>query len=127
MSRPRTDKRKEFLTDILTTAVEGGINYWARVVKYKWDPDGGTALGEAYVDIYETEEAYDKKPEDIEIHHVDIDVIAKGIGVLRAKHAHYPPKAFWEANSSNGEEGDYDAGDADAILQAGIFGEVVYG
>lgn len=127
MTRPRTDKRKEFLTDLLTTAVEGGINYWAGVIRYKWDTDTGTALGEAFVDLYETEEAYDKKPEDIEVFHVTIDTIAHGIGILREKHAHYPPKAFWEADRTNGEDGDYDAGDADAILQAGLFGEVVYG
>ena len=27
----RSDARNEFLTDVLTTAVEGGINHWALV------------------------------------------------------------------------------------------------
>jgi hypothetical protein len=30
------EKRKEFLQDILVTAVEGGIGYWSQVVKYDW-------------------------------------------------------------------------------------------
>lgn len=45
--RERTPERAQFLADIITTAVEGGIGYWSTVSVYRWwapDLDGGTAL-----------------------------------------------------------------------------------
>lgn len=45
-ARDRTPERAEFLSDVLTTAVEGGIGYWSSVSDYRWwSPtlDGGSA------------------------------------------------------------------------------------
>lgn len=132
MTRQRTDERKQFLTDVLTTAVEGGINYWAAVSGYRWD----VPLGEARVDVWESEEADDDFgthwPSDYVPKHVTIDTIAHGIAVLTEQRKDAQPGSYWRsgflaANRTNGDEGDYDAGIADDILQAGIFGEVVYG
>jgi hypothetical protein len=131
MARQRSDERNQFLTDVLTTAVEGGINYWAAVSGYQWD----VPLGQAHVDVWETEETDDDYgthwPDTYFPHRVTVDTIAKGIGILVAERKGHSPASYWHqfvlANRTNGEEGDYDAGIADDILQAGIFGKVVYG
>lgn len=113
----RTPERAQFLRDVLTTAVEGGINYWAQVGDYA--PDEGT------VTVYESEE--DDKP-----HAVTIETIAKGIGVAREKGLaslsgpDYVAQ-FWLADRTNSERGDYDADIADSILQLGLFGQITYG
>ena len=70
---------------------------------------------------------------------VTLDVVRKGFGLI-AKAAHtegnetnikYLPdsqrKQINEVNKSNGDEGDYDAVDAMAIVEIGLWGEVVYG
>jgi hypothetical protein len=118
----RTDKRKQFLTDVLTTAVEGGINYWADVHEYKHD----VPLGDAYAVVQDSDD--DTEPK----HRVTIDTIAKGIASQIKANKDRPKGAYWWsfvlANRTNGDDGDFDASIADAILQAGIFdGEVVYG
>lgn len=120
----RTDKRTEFLSDVLVTAVEGGINYWASVSEY--DPDAGTVrVHEWHPDTGETEDGYAKEGV-----LVTLDDIARGIGVLR-RDDKLPLTGywhdFWKADRTNGEDGDYDAGHADCVVQAAIFGEVVYG
>lgn len=122
----RSPKRTEFLKDVLITAVEGGINYWAQVSNY--DPDAGT------VTVWESEEAIrdggDIYPDTYSPHRVTIDTIAHGIAVLLEQRKGHDPKNYWHqfviANRTNSEDGDYDAGIADDILQAGIFGSVVY-
>jgi hypothetical protein len=124
----RTPEREQFLKDVLITAVEGGINYWSAVSEY--DPDNGTVrVHEYHPDTGETENGYAKEGV-----LVTLDTIAKGIGVIerdsvRFRFAHVGGYwgEFWKANRTNGENGDYDAGIADCIVQAALFGEVVYG
>lgn len=123
----RSDARRQFLTDILITAVEGGINYWSAVSKY--DPNNGTVrIHEYHPDAGET----DTNGYAVEGVLVDVDTIARGIGVLRDK-SRFPFahdgywRQFWVADRTNGEDGDYDAGTADCIVQAALFGDIVYG
>lgn len=121
----RTPEREEFLADILTTAVEGGINSWAEVTEYKWE---GLAHRDYFAVIVDAEDD-DFPPTKITIH-----TIAKGIDVIKG--LDYQPnyfgdggsywRTFLEAYRTNGEDGDYDAIVADWIVQAGIFGEIVY-
>lgn len=121
----RSAERVQFLSDVMTTAVEGGINYWAAVSEYRWDLDKYTPE-QVGVTVYDQED--DDWPE--EGRRVDLDVIARGIGVLKKAGGCGDPdywKQFLLADRTNGEDGDYDAGMADCILQAGLLGEVVYG
>lgn len=125
----RTEKREEFLSDILTTAIEGGINDWAAVTEYRWD---GLAFRDYFAVIVDAEN--DEDPDFPETR-ITIDTIAKGIGVIKG--FDYKPNyfgdrgAYWNqfllADRTNGDDGDYDAIVADWIVQAGIFGEIVYG
>lgn len=96
------------LSDIITTAVEGGIGYWAIVRNYHWSMDDSTPTT---VEVREQCEAV--------WHTVDTTVIARGLEVCAAKY----PRVFasWLRDRIG------DAGTADVILQCGLFGEAVYG
>lgn len=136
----RSAERAEFLADILTTAVEGGINDWAAVSKYKWQ-DLDHADYFAIVHEVDPDEGIEENDNGYAIRglRLDIDVIAKGIGVIKSwkKEKDFEPNyfgdggAYWRefllADRTNGEDGDYDAIVADWIVQAGLFGEIVYG
>lgn len=121
----RSEAREQFLKDVLITAVEGGINYWSAVSDY--DPDAGTVK----VHEYEPDEGETDQWGYAEVGvTVDLDSIAKGIGVLNGKGEAWRTgywAEFWRANRTNGEDGDYDAEIADVIVQTALFGEVVYG
>ena len=132
----RSAKREEFLSDVLSTAIEGGINDWAVVSEYKWD---GLPNAEHYAIVHEVDpdEGIEEDEDGYAVRglRVDIDLIAKGIGVI--KEFNYQPNyfgdggAYWRqfllADRTNGDDGDYDAIIADWIVQAGLFGEIVYG
>lgn len=95
---------EEELNDILVTAVEGGINYWAYVADYK--PDNGM------VSVAE-----DEKPE--VWHDVNLQKMKVGLQICQQKYPHV--FEAW-ALDRNG-----DASTADVIMQCAIFGEAVYG
>jgi hypothetical protein len=137
--RERTPARAEFLSYILTTAVEGGINYWASVSDYRWwdpDLDGGKALHaeglcNAYAVIHDQEG--DRTGEHGTL--VTVDDIARALGIIRQGPVEFLAAdvrtAIIAHDRSNGEpEGSYmdiDAGIADEIVQVALFGKVVYG
>ena len=133
-----TTKRDQLFFDLFITAIEGGINYWGGVAKYKWQTADGAddilGFNAVVVDL-----------EDDTEYVVDRAVIAKGFNkIAKAKGPFYDPngantqcadvkylgpglaKAVREA-AFDPDEADFDAGDADTILQVGLFGEVVYG
>lgn len=127
----RTAERTEFLTDIVVTAIENYGYGWFSVEDY--DCDNGTAR---IFDQHDDDAPYD----------VSIDVIAKGLGVIRdaVSISHfedftlanlktgrqlymsvYTRKAIMEADREN-DAGNLDVVDALAILECGLFGQVVY-
>lgn len=126
----RSDARTEFLSDVMTTAVEGGINHWASVSEYRWDRDkhAADAIG---VTIHDDSDEGD----DFESKRITLDDIASAIAKIRANkddafafaHSGGYWVQFWLADRTNGEDGDYDAGIADTIVQVAVHGEVVYG
>jgi hypothetical protein len=118
----KTPIRIEFLTDILTCAIEN-YGYGAfEVLKYKWRD-----VPAPFADITFGE---DDEPAD-KIYHVTADTIAHGLGVIR-KHApeivglsfdNY--KMILKANAEN-DASDIDTVLALAILECALFGKVVY-
>lgn len=123
-----TDQR---MWDLFTCAVEGGINYWAEVEEYHlWLPktDHEPDYKGFYAEI--VDQADDDKP-----HRITRDVIVRGYRLAATKtqtEIHY----FWQCNcgkpplvctEDSNAEWDFDALDADAIVQLGLFGSVVYG
>jgi hypothetical protein len=133
----RTPEREQFLADVLTTAVEGGINSWSVTSEYKNEYSVPVADTFATVHEVDPDEGIEEDEDGYAVRglRVDIDVIAKGIGVIKG--FDYQPNYFgdggeyWRqfllADRTNGSDGDYDAIVADWIVQAGLFGSIVYG
>lgn len=125
----RTAERTEFLTDVLITAIENGGYGFFTVEEY--DPDNGIATVE------------DKYDDDHPQYRVSPEIIARGIGVIRSaevgtdgdlvhgvngKRLYMSPgmrKSIMRADREN-DAGNLDVVDALAILECGLFGQVVY-
>jgi hypothetical protein len=124
MTRKRSEKRTEFLVNVLITGVETyGYTPWFQFDKY--DPDYGT------VTVWHDKDddgTYTDGPYDI-----DLDKIASALGKFEKKVMALPEPAktyayqMVLANRSNGDDGDYDVTTADAVMQIAVLGEEIYG
>jgi len=131
----RSEERAEFLRDVITTAVEGGIGYWSQCSHYQWVNRDGRVMvtvgerGErtdCYAVVHEVnddESGY--KEEALEI---NVEVIARGLRLLLDKQLvnSRMRNSIGQADREN-DAGYIDSDDADAIVQAGLLGEVRYG
>lgn len=162
----RTQERITFLSDVLVSAVEGGIGYWADTKEYQWKDES-----EASVSVYErpsnnpdfkvgdrVEFAPDNlqatvisidpiriRPDDEgedefnvaaswlipsdKWHTIGLNEVARGIGLVIDKdfNLNREMKSWIRDGNAENDAGTIDAGCADAIVQAAIFGHVVYG
>jgi hypothetical protein len=118
----RNAERQRLLADILIGAVEGGTGYWATVSDYQHSGP----VADTSATLREIEPGDDEHPDGRE---VTTETIEHGIQKildpyfricthLRAAitHAHH-----------EGDAGGLDAEAADAVVQAGLFGQIVYG
>ena len=114
---------KQTLHGLFTTALEGGIGYWSVASAYHWRlPNGEDDLDGFYADVEETE------VRDPVAHRIDADTILCGLRYFAQPGDGYRRvRAVARAILLGDDEVDYDADDADAIVQAGLFNEVVYG
>ena len=112
--------------DVLTGALEGGIGYWsAASMIWRGGLDGAVddlTVTSVRLSDAEGEDAF--KPVV-----VDVEAVRRGIELVatpdfKAAKVH---KAAARALLAGDEEYDYDAGDADVIVQAAVFGEIVFG
>lgn len=112
-------KRDQFLKDIVTTAVEGAaIQYWCNVNRY--DPD----LCVAWI-----KEDDDTGDQDTHWHKLNANMIAKGISRIKREDIKMRRdilSAILVADKTN-DAGEIDIEAADVIIQAAMFGEIVYG
>jgi hypothetical protein len=131
-----TPERKA-LHGIFVTALEGGIGYWSTATSYKWsDEDGEDDLTGFHADIFETEEVDEEDGEDgeaavIPTRRIDAQVVARGLIAL-ATSKKGPFRDLCIRILLGGQTADdalceCDADAADAIVQMGLFGELVYG
>lgn len=144
-STTRSPERTQLLTDILTTAIEGGVQYWAAVREYVHNGDDPHAI------LIDHDEDGGCEEVGCCLNRVDLDVIATGVNRIVNSHQDQIPglpnwqrKVVRAAARQNdacpeitmkdedrpgfGNFGsDIDADVADNILQVGLFGEVVYG
>ena len=116
--------RDQVFLDIFTTALEGGINYWAECSEYHW------LIGNGTVEDYEGFFAIVNDVEDGEAkqYRIDRSVISKGYALATGPKG--KERLGWSTERPPlipSEDWDYDAGDADIIVQLGLFGEVWYG
>ena len=113
-------KRTDFLCNVLTTAVEGGINYWAELWDYTWKQDDQKNMTTARVSV---------KPHRGIWHSVTPDVIQVGIDKIKAGTIELNKdilKAIIVADVTN-DAGEIDSTAADCIVQAALFDEIFYG
>lgn len=121
--------REQFLSDVLTTAVEGGINYWAAVSEYKWCDENDNNIP-ASVRVHELDDTTGEYMEP------GVFITTKEIGRAIArimdvndeiKHlGNHVRKDVFAASMEN-DAGDIDADIADVIMQIAVLGEVTYG
>ncbi len=125
---PNTPKNN-LLLDLFTTALEGGINYWSDCTEYRWSDDNGD---EDLLGFRAVIEEYHDGTERF----IDRAVIRRGVilaakpDVYNALPGVYNLKDTAYAYRYGGERLDnldYDATTADAIVQLGLFGKVIYG
>lgn len=113
----RTPEREQFLADVLITAVEGGVNYWAHTSEYRWL--GGPKRTRVVLCDMEGDEKE---------HFVTIETIAEGLATIRkGSGLNKSIMAAILLGDTNNDGGEIDSDAADCIVQAGIFGEVIYG
>jgi hypothetical protein len=131
----RSEKRRDVLHGVFVTALEGGINYWCSIKSYHWAKSGA---GEEYTgDLDNFRAVVIDDEDDGKEHVIDIEVIARGINRLADATATFGGqplngdghlhKLALALNGPKAEDVDYDAGDADNIVQAGLFNDIVYG
>jgi hypothetical protein len=124
----------ELLFNAFITALEGGVQYWAEVDKYRWSVgDSKTEDTRGFRAVLrERSEHEHETPQPWLV--VDRAVMLRGLEHLangtctwggRELSKSYQRKAIgWHAVP---EHADIDANDADNIVQAGLFGDVRYG
>lgn len=116
--------RDQLYYDIFVTALEGGIGYWSKALSYHhWNVVANTddVFG-FYSDIVEFGDD-DPGEDGLPRHRIDRSVIARGYALAAGEWRH-------KINWSSGErppliifddvDWDFDAGDADAIVQLGL-------
>ena len=110
-------ERKEFLSDVVITAVEGGIGYWAEVKDYQFGSDEASAMIRVNDDP------------DMPWRTLSIHTIQRGIKRLATgKYGINQTLLDWiVGGSATNEAGNIDSDCADVIVQVGILDEIVYG
>ena len=133
MSEP--SERDKLLHYLFTTALEGGIVYWSQCSRYHWmigppahdveRPSEEDWRG-FYAEIVEVGDGDDEEP-----HRIDRSVVSRGLRLAAMEP--WRNKIRWSSGEkpplvvTDDTDWDFDAGDADMIVQLGLFGEVVYG
>ncbi|MFC4089330.1 hypothetical protein [Micromonospora sp. GCM10011541] len=135
-TRTRSAERKQFLTDVLITAVEHcGYGFFT---SKEWEPDADEPY--AVIQWHDGEEWLEQR--------IDLDTISKGLGVIRravmreterdgevlhnsktGERMYLHPeqrKNIMLADRTNYDEGDLDVVDALAVLECALFGRVEY-
>jgi hypothetical protein len=118
----RDAERQRLLADILIGAVEGGTGYWATVSSYE---HSGPAA-DTSATLHEIEPGDDEHPDGRE---VTTETIEQGIQKILDPHFRVCTHLRAAITHAHNEcdVGGLDAEAADVIVQAGVFGEIVYG
>ena len=126
-----TAERKQFLFDVFVTALEGGIGYWSCAEEYHWTNDQGKTNDlEGFHAILVDTEAEEGEEGDFPRTLLDTAIVDKGVNLIindpKVNINDSLRKAIKIANVSN-DSCTLDAESTDCIIQAGMFGEIVFG
>jgi len=128
-------ERGEFLFDVLVSAVEGGIDYWAEIKDYEWGSNEGPyKLGWSLPDGERGSyaRATVREADDYEVgswHDLTPATIECGITRLATGNYRLNPEmldCITEGSTAN-DAGNIDSLCADAIVQVALLNELVYG
>jgi hypothetical protein len=134
MSATKVSALDQLLFDLFVTALEGGINYWSSCQEYHWIKEShkdrttfGPGAGEdttGFNALIAEEDGDDQVP-----HTIDRKVMAKG---YRLATTTWRDRLAWSTGKpplvvGPDTDWDFDAGDADMIVQLGLFEDVRYG
>jgi len=131
----RSEERTRFLRDVITTALEGGVGYWSVCEHYQWVAEDGTVYvpvrgemrrepeAETYAEIRDTGEPSS------DLKRVDVELIEAGLAKIGESgfRLNDQQRSGILLADRESDAGMIDSDDADAIVQAGLFGEIVYG
>lgn len=130
--------------DVFVTAIEGGVQYWAKVVEYRHSIEDWYAnvIDLGRLDEHDQEVALCEN----DWHRVDRETIQRGMKVLASETDEYREEHRIHSRSEHARlsfalatvvasgftmfgdlEDMLDAGTADIIVQAGVLGEAIYG
>ena len=116
ITQERTLSRDE-LADIMVAALEGGSNYWYTMDTAQSDKGGAEYWSQAPVYGHVTL-AYADDPDEYGWRRVDLDAVLQAMRELAQRR----PATYGRLI-----ENDYDADDADALLQLAAFGDILFG
>lgn len=114
--------RDQLLFDLFVTALEGGIGYWSECSEYHWMNEDRTEDKRGFRAVIHDE--------DHKRYVVNRKVMDKGLMLAATE---WRDKLDWSSGDKPplvvtvDTDWDYDAGDADMVLQLGLFEDVVYG
>ena len=114
------DITEEDIDDIMSTALEGGINYWCNEARAK-----GKLLGEYISEqISRGGTLLLRETEENKVHELTCEKLLKGIEQA-IEEDYYTQYEWWNCNGL--DTGSIDAAVADIIIQLALFGTEVYG
>lgn len=113
--------KRELLKDLLTTAVEGGSNYWADFGKVKRDSDH--CVESVRLSINDGSAA--RRDVSLQTMSTGLERLAKCATTARYANGNAFPAAAKHLADALSEDGD--ATTADVVLQMGLFNEVQFG
>jgi hypothetical protein len=112
--------------DIIITACEGGIGYWSVLKEYDGPAIDDNEPGALPLYVAETD---DRGEPDGPWRQLDVNAVGRGIQVLLQDYPQSVAARNITAAVIGYESGnyDFDAGDADMVVQCALLGEVRYG
>lgn len=114
------NKRHEYLSEIRECAMNGGINYWAKIHAYTWKDNADTGFHSTLTII----DTYEDK-----LYRITDALLEKGLKALRSGNIEIDKELLGLIVVSDilSDSIDIDAICADCIIQASLFSELVYG
>ena len=121
----RSKERTNFLGNILVTAVEGGINYWAETRNFKFREDVNRNITHTQVDVREVDDGGSYG----EWQTITLTDISHGLRKIERGEVHINRALLGDivCSNINNDASEIDSVAADCIVQAAMFGVLVYG
>ena len=127
----RSPERTQFLADLLTAALAGGVGHWADIVAVQ-DVHGHEPAGDYFEEFAPHVELHYARIIDTADgtpfgtpHDIDLDTMEKGLHAIASDPLVEIPELLL-ANHSNGRDGNIDPAAAGAVIQHALYGAVLY-